>query len=224
MAAAETIQRVRTALTTLAAQKPSDPRLVAVFDLSQQLVEAMQSFFSALDRSVYDEFHYIGQYIERMREEIASLRPNEIHGRRLPSAGAELQAITRHTEQATNQIMGAAEAILGADDSDPAAYRALVQARVMEIFEACSFQDITGQRVRKVIDTLQHIEAHVARFATIMGVEDAPTEETDAERRRRELLLNGPALNGPETKQDAIDALFAGGGPASQDEIDRLFG
>lgn len=223
MPAAETVERVRLALNSLSASKPSDPRLIAVLDLSQQLVDAMQAFFSALDRSVYDEFKYIGDYIARMREEIATLRPNEMHGARIPSAGAELNAITRHTEQATNAIMSAAEAIMAADESDPRLYRETVQAHAMEIFEACSFQDITGQRVRKVIDTLQHIEAHVARFASVMGVEDAPSQESEEERRRRELLLNGPALDGPTTKQDDIDAMFSAGGAASQDDIDRLF-
>ncbi len=223
MAAVDTVERVRLALQTLTSQKPQDPRLVAVLDLSQQLVDAMQAFFSALDRSVYDEFRYIGDYIAQMRREISALRPNAMHDDHIPSAGAELEAITRHTEQATNTIIGAAEAIMAADPSEAEAYQRLVNARVLEIFEACSFQDITGQRVRKVIDTLQHIEAHVGRFAKIMGVEDAPTDESERDRRRRDLLLNGPAIGGPETKQSDIDAMFEAPGKASQDDIDKLF-
>ena len=33
---------------------------------------------------------------------------------------------------------------MAADASDPAAYKAMVDEKMLVIFEACSFQDITG--------------------------------------------------------------------------------
>jgi chemotaxis protein CheZ len=221
-AATQAAERVRNALSNLNRADLKDPRLVEVLDLSQQLVDAMQAFFGSLDNQVIGEFRYIGTYIARTRQEIAALRPNDIREERIPSAGAELEAIVRHTEDATNTIMGAAEAIMCADPNDPG-FTDLVNERVLDIFQACSFQDITGQRVRKVVDTLKHIEERVDRFAKVMGVVDAPVEVSEAEKRKQALLLNGPALNGPEVKQDAIDALFDTPGPASQDAIDALF-
>jgi chemotaxis protein CheZ len=221
-AATQAAERVREALSSLNRTDLKDPRLVEVLDLSQQLVDAMQAFFGSLDNKVIGEFRYIGTYIARTRQEIAALRPNDIKEERIPSAGAELEAIVKHTEEATNTIMGAAEAIMVADPNDPS-FADTVNERVLEIFQACSFQDITGQRVRKVVDTLKHIEERVDRFAKVMGVVDAPVEVSDAEKRKQALLLNGPALNGPEVKQDAIDALFDTPGPASQDAIDALF-
>jgi chemotaxis protein CheZ len=75
-----------------------------------------------------------------------------------------------------------------------------------------------------VVDTLDHIETRLERFASIMGVEDAEVEETDADRRKRANILNGPALNGPEVAQDTIDALFDDAPSAmSQEELDALF-
>ena len=78
---------------------------------------------------------------------------------------------------------------------------------MMTIIEACSFQDLAGQRVSKVVNSLRHVEDRVARFAEVMGVRDAefaPQEETAKEKRDREQLLNGPAMGGPETSQDDI--------------------
>ncbi len=224
MSAAHTAaDRVRDALSSLNRADLKDPRLVEVLDLSQQLVDAMQAFFGSLDSKVYGEFRYIGAYIARTRQEIAALRPNDIKEERIPSAGAELEAIVRHTEDATHTIMSAAETIMCANPQEPG-YADVVNTHVLEIFQACSFQDITGQRVRKVVETLKHIEQRVERFAEVMGVEDAPCEVSDAEKRRKALLLNGPALNGPEVKQDAIDAMFDGeAGPQSQADIDALF-
>jgi chemotaxis protein CheZ len=194
-----------------------------VLDLSQQLVDAMQACFSSLDASVYSEFRYIATYISRTRQEISALRPNAITAERIPSAGAELRAIVHHTETATHQIMGAAEAIMTADPTDHDKFRALVDEKVLDIFQACSFQDITGQRVQKIVETLEHIEARVTRFAQVMGVQDAALEEDERAVRKKALLLNGPALGGPEVRQDEIDGMFSGAAAASQDEIDALF-
>ena len=107
-----------------------------------------------------------------MRTEIGALQVNDLKNTRIPSAGEELGAIVKATEKATNTIMECAEALMGADASDPAAYKALVDEKMMIIFEACSFQDITGQRIAKVVETLQHIEQRVARFADVMQAKD----------------------------------------------------
>jgi len=224
MPAADVAIQIKSALHELQKTNLKDPSLGEVLDLAQRLTDAMQAFFGSLDRSVYSELRYIAQYIQRTRDEISELRPNDIREARIPSAGAELEAIVKHTEDATNTIMACAEKILSCDPNKPEEYTEAVQAHTMLIFEACSFQDITGQRVRKVVDTLKHIESRVGRFAQVMGVNDAPPPETPEEKLKRDLLLNGPALGGPETAQDDIDALFAsGGGPASQDDIDALF-
>jgi chemotaxis protein CheZ len=217
--------QVREALARLNQTDLKDPRLTEVLDLSQQLVDALQAFLDAPDKTAHGEFRYIATYIARTRQEISVLRPHDIREERIPAAGAELEAIVKHTEAATHAIMEAAETIMNADPTDMRAYKALVGDKVMEIFQACSFQDITGQRVQKIVDTLKHIESRVARFAHAMGVEDAPGDDEDPrETRKKALLLHGPALNGPEVKQDEIDRLFdTPASPASQEEIDRLF-
>jgi chemotaxis protein CheZ len=224
MPAPEVATRVRDALTALRGADLKDPRLGEVLNLASQMSDAMQAFFGSLDRTLYGELRYISAYIARTRQEISQLRPNDIKDGRIPTAGAELDAIVKHTATATNTIMSAAEAVMAADPSDPDAYQALVMDRMMEIFEACSFQDITGQRVRKVVDTLNHIEERIQRFADVMGVEDAEAPESSEDRRKRELLLNGPALGGPEVKQDEIDDMFGADSPAmDQAALDALF-
>src|SRR5258708_4915963 len=86
-------------------------------------------------------------------------------------------------EVAAQSLQGFFQA-MGADDSDHAAYKALVDEKMMVIFEACSFQDITGQRVSKVVETLQHIEQRVARFADVMKAKDLDGFISDVERDR----------------------------------------
>ena len=163
---------------------------------------------AALDAPLHAELRRILDYIARARDEIAALRPNDLREERLPSAGAELDAIVKDTEAATHEIMGAAEAMLACDAPDLAGYKAFVEQQAMAIFQACSFQDITGQRVTKVVAVLRQIEERVGSLADSLGVVDAQADETAEDRRRREQILNGPAVGGPVVSQDEIDALF----------------
>jgi chemotaxis protein CheZ len=142
---------------------------------------------------------------------------------RIPTAGAELEAVVEDTERATDSIMAEAERLMGEviDPDDPEAYKAKVDESMCRIIEACSFQDLTGQRVSKAVTSLKHIEERVTRFASSMGVSDG--EMTDAEKaeenRRAEVLTNGPALGGPETDQSSVDDIMG----MDQDAIDALF-
>lgn len=226
MAAPEVVIRVREALSSLKEADLKDPRLGEVLTLASQMSEAMMAFFGSMDNSLYGELRYLSAYIQRTRTEISALRPNDIKNDGIPTAGAELDAIVENTADATHKIMEAAEVVMSADSSDAAAYQALVCDKMMEIFEACSFQDITGQRVKKVVDTLRHIESRIDRFSKVMGVEDAEVEVTEEEKRKKDLLLNGPAIGGPEVAQDDIDAMFGGAednSPMDQDALNALF-
>lgn len=160
-----------------------------------------------------NELRKIANYIVALRREIAVLQANEIHMKKIPAAGQELAAVVNSTEGATNEIMAIAENVLSADASDPAAYKEFVDREMMALFETCAFQDLTGQRISRVVKTLEHIEARVSRFATYTGVEDDPeflSEQEAAEAaRRRELLLNGPSIADDGNTQPMIDELLA---------------
>jgi chemotaxis protein CheZ len=224
MPSSEVATRVRDTLKALKNTNLDDPRLGEVLALASQMSEAMQAFFGSIDLTLHDELKYISSYIKQTRTEISNLRPNDLSNDQIPGAGAELHAVVKHTAEATNVIMAAAEQVMAADTSNERVYQDFVSSKMMEIFEACTFQDITGQRIKKVVDTLDHIERRLERFAEVMGVEDAAVVETDTDRRKRENILNGPALNGPEVAQDTIDAMFDNvANDMSQDDLDALF-
>ena len=209
MAAAEAALKIRSAMEQLKATGVRERPLVEVLSLSHQMADAMTAFFGSLDKSIIGEFKYLADFIQKARDEISGLQANDIKDTRIPGASVELDAVVRDTEKATESIMAEAEGLMAQEPTDLAAYKAEVDAAMMRIFEACSFQDLTGQRVNKVISTLRHIEERVTKFASALGVTDTASQESAEEARKRELLLNGPSMNGPATSQDDIDALFA---------------
>lgn len=184
-----------------------------IITLAEVAAQSLQGFFQAMDAKVYGELREIAGYIESMRREIGVLQVNELKNTRIPSAGEELGAIVKATENATNTIMECAEAIMNADASDPAGYQDFVNEQVMKIFEACSFQDITGQRISKVVETLNMIDERVSRFAQKMRIEDTDGPLTDEEaaraERKKRLMLDGPSAPGEGINQDEVDSLFS---------------
>lgn len=193
-------------------RRKDDISLVDVLTLAEASIRSMKSFIDGLDSSIYREFIEIAEYIQNTKQEISNLQANDLQSKHIPEAGHELDEIVTATEHATTQIMECAEEILEADASDPDAYQKLVNEKIMVIFEACSFQDLTGQRISKVVETLEHIETRVGRFASAIGATDAVEVKTKAEtkrdKRKKELLLNGPAKTGEGVSQDDIDALL----------------
>jgi chemotaxis protein CheZ len=194
---------------TLGLSEADMAHMLGLMRQSEALVGLMDDFFGRLDTRRSQELVSIAAFIAEAKSELRAIRPRGLPGHNLNGANQELDAIVRDTEDATNIILGAAEAILELDAA-AADLKDQVDDQVMRIFEACSFQDITGQRVSKIIALLEKIEACLSGMADTLGevMSDAAPLNAEAQR-RRDLMLNGPALNGPEIAQDAIDAMFA---------------
>ena len=162
-------------------------------------------------RVIVRELETVAEYIQHIKAEIGVLRANELCRERLPKANEELGNVVQVTATATNTIMSAAEEILETDEVAPELYRTRVESKLVEIFEACSFQDLTGQRITKVLEALRQVETRLGRFARAVNVGDADPapdpEETLMQARRDVLLLNGPQADG--IAQADIDKMFA---------------
>jgi len=166
------------------------------------------------------ELDEIYEAIAKTKTEIASLNGAGLNlGQSTPED--ELDAVVLGTESATNQILTAVEevesnATLLANTlvGDEGLIAANIQEKVLSIYEACNFQDITGQRITKVVEALRFVSERTDRMIEIWGgmdsfdgVEAEPLDTREGDDR----LKNGPSL---ETDEDV----------ASQDDIDALFG
>lgn len=210
-------------IDTIRARQDGTVSLTDMVMLAEVTAETFSTFFSSMDQTIYRELREIASFITMMKQEIGALQAHDLKAQRIPAAGRELDLIVQATADATDTIMGCAEAIMAADASDPAAYKAFVDEKMITLFEACSFQDLTGQRVRKVVETLGQIEKRVTRFATVINAEDVGGFADAAEQRRAEradaLLLNGPQAAGQAIEQAEIDAMMGD----AQSDIDALF-
>ncbi|MBW8708382.1 MAG: protein phosphatase CheZ [Alphaproteobacteria bacterium] len=151
---------------------------------------------------------YLSDHIRTTRSEIGALRGDQAGQQLFGSTADELEEIVTETGRAANRIMDAAEAVERvAATLDAAPQNALVDA-VTNIYVATSFQDITGQRITKVVRALQDIETKLTSLMDAFGPPEASAIAAPAEAEGDERLLNGPQLEKNVSRQTDIDALF----------------
>jgi chemotaxis protein CheZ len=134
----------------------------------RQEIDELRRFVDRRIAELSMEIHATVQLVDysetNLSAKLASIHDQIAHVIAAPAAatrnsGVELEAVVQATEHAANQIMGAAEAISTwlQKGGDPASLPAVTQ-QVNAIFEACTFQDLTGQRIRRAIQHLQQVE------------------------------------------------------------------
>lgn len=182
----------------------------------QDVLASMSGGVAAPDLKLYGELAALAQFIEHAKAEIAAVRPQEISDEHIPLATDELDAVVGATEDATGAILDACETIETVSTQLPPEIAEKLSDAVTRIYEACNFQDVTGQRITKVVKTLQHIESRVDAILGAFGDEGRGGElrphmaaPSTTARVDETVLLNGPQLPDEAMKQAEIDAILA---------------
>lgn len=158
--------------------------------------------------SIMTELRDLLLVIEETRSELGMARPGDIKGKHIAGANDELDAIVEATSEATGTIMDCCEKIQEKAGEVDGEAGTVIMDETMKIFEACSFQDITGQRVSKVMKTFAEIEGKIDKLVSVLGIKGVAGEEEDT-RTEDEKLLNGPQLANEAISQEDIDKLLA---------------
>lgn len=193
-----------------ACHKTAGPEMIA--EVVRAVLETMGGHLSAQDARLLREVEELGRTIAEAKAEIAALQVSDVTKSQIPSATDELGAVVAHTAAATDAILEACETLDQAANGMDGPQAEALQAATMRIYEACSFQDITGQRITKVVNTLKAIDARVAHIIATFGdnyyVREAPTLGR-ATPSAEAGLLNGPQLPASAMDQAEIDRMLA---------------
>jgi chemotaxis protein CheZ len=188
----------------------------------RRIAELSTEIHAAVQMVDYSEVNLSGQ-LAKIHEQVAAIVAVPAGATR--NSGLELEAVVVATEAAANQIMEAAEAIgdwLRDENRDVVSIE-VVGAKLNSIFEACTFQDVTGQRIRRAIQHLQHVETMLT---------DITPRLPEAGEARDEAAPN------PDLEQADVDGVFAmpcqteaaappgepmGAPDLGRDDVDRMF-
>jgi len=166
------------------------------------------------DGALANEVRALARELRRSMKELREIGAGRIASEDIPSATDELDAIVETTAAATGAILDACEQVESAVDLTGDALAETLTAATTAIYQACNFQDLTGQRVSKVVSTLRNIDRRVTAMCAAFGLSDDPSARRPAEKDVAEddesRLLNGPALPDQAMSQDDIDRILAG--------------
>lgn len=196
---------------------PDEDRIEAVV---RQILVSMTGDLTAKEAVLLAELTALGRTVARVKSEIAALQVDDITASHIPSATDELDAIVENTAKATNEILDVCELLEQLQGSMPAEPAQKLQDAVTRIYEACSFQDITGQRISKVVGALKAIEArveavtgaangHALPAQALTPAATATATATNPALTEGQALANGPQLPGAGVSQEEIDRLLA---------------
>ncbi len=191
-------------------------RIEDIAEVVECMMATLKGDVAGADLAIYAELESLARYIQRAKTEIAQLRPDQVTEQYLPAAADHLDAIVEATAEATHTIMDATEAIEGVMENMDGENSQKLMDATTRIYEACGFQDITGQRITKVVKTLKAIEERIDALVAAFGsdIEKVKAEQLDAEEKEEkkdsdEALMHGPQLAEDAKSQAEVDALLA---------------
>lgn len=192
------------------AEKPGIGR-DKVVEIISSVIRKVEEAGDTSREAIYTELKDLRNLIEETRRDISSARMSEIGGKHIPTATDELDAVVAATEVATEAIMDACDNLSARAGTLADADNQLVMGEVTKILEACSFQDITGQRITKVVRSLKTIDEKVSRLLEILEdkIPGLPATEEQDTRSAEAKLMNGPQLPDKAVSQADIDKLLA---------------
>lgn len=171
-----------------------------------QILEKVMGYMSASDKMIFEEIKNISQKIKEVKGNVAGISDEEISKKFISDANLELNAVVKATSDATNKILDAAENIQKEATKLPEDVRKPIVDKVTEIFEASTFQDITGQRIKKVVSVLIDIEKSIENLINVFGGKVAAGNSAVKAVKTDKDLMRGPQIEQP--KQDEIDKIF----------------
>lgn len=188
--------------------------VVPIEDVSgilEKLVSAITPGSSATEVFLRDEITKIANHIQTTKNEILALSPGTEETHTIGGAAIQLDAVVKATEEAAHTIMDAADEIqnvVGASKAEDALKNQITDITA-RIYEACNFQDLTGQRIKKVMTALDVTESKIRKLIGMFSSDGTITPEAiSSAAKEDEGLLNGPQLPGHAPSQAEIDAMF----------------
>jgi chemotaxis protein CheZ len=233
-----------TALTAARSKANAPASHAQITDILKQVLQSLEGDATAANFKLYEEISRLAAFIHNAKQEIAAIGPGEIKQHHLPNATDELDAVIEATEAATGTILDSCDSLNTLIAEMPETTAKALNLAVTRIYEACNFQDITGQRIAKVVRTLKYIEQRIDMVLLAFGElghegaqgETSPPSQPLAQGAGTGYRVGAahpiaaqpsPPIGGKVVEDELESGLLNGpqlpGQAISQDDIDKLF-
>ncbi len=220
-------------------------KLSDALDIPEETIRKLAGYL--VDYSVnknsllYQELGNLARFIVETQKEVGRINLTGITREDIPETSDQLEGILEATEEATDHILSATEKLLEMTDRweafcerikphvpkdeweltpgrTPEKLLGEMREEMMKTLSACNFQDLTGQRIQKIVALIRKIEEKImdliVRYEQTQE-SDRPDSALNERRKRKENVTSGKAgspLKGPQRKSEAF----------AQEDIDSL--
>lgn len=236
-------QILEKAMASVAAQVAESVKSAVVAAVEQALSTTMHSALveNEFYRHINDEMRHglqsIYKEITAASSDNAAVPDSEKTGKLFSEASQQLEEVMATTLEATDSIMNSVEQLqdrqqeiatllVALQDSTPgkmveklAEHSVATEEALTDIMTALSFQDLTGQRLKKVVKALTDIQESIFDMYVSSGLmlktrEEMPGKditEIAAESKKKMEQIRGSELKGPsrDVSQTDVDSLLA---------------
>lgn len=157
-------------------------------------------------QDIYHQIELISAKFLSLKKDISNISNEILDHNFIPNINMELRSVVTQTEKSVTGILDVSDEIseLASKVTDPQIKTELM-IKATRILELSNFQDLTGQRIQKIIHHLSEIESIMFKMLHALRPEaKLRTKVLSAD----ELLVNGPQGDDNTPSQDDIDALF----------------
>lgn len=184
-----------------------------VIDINN-LDEIIQQFLEILNphivnkekQDIYHQIELISAKFLSLKKDISNISNEILDHNFVPNINMELRSVVTQTEKSVTGILDVSDEIseLSSRVSDPEIKSALM-IKATRILELCNFQDLTGQRIQKIVHHLSEIESIMFKMLHALRPDSKLRTRVVSE---DELLINGPQGESKSPSQSDIDDLF----------------
>lgn len=191
-----------------------------------------EASWNVLLGKIREELSGMAEFIDKIKNNIENIETTvKISTEKFPEANSQLTAVTGDLESAANNIMTLLETTIEEHDKSRNLLQELsnwaetlpgrngqrgleligelelkninIKESTMEIIANMSFQDLTGQKLKKVIESLGTVEEKLLNLAEKFGFSKVP------ETRKRAANCDGTVVGGDNfVDQDVVDRLL----------------
>lgn len=197
-----------------------------LLDVTREMANG--NYSRAIESDLYGELGELARYINMTFKKLQTLEPNiKLSSEKIPLAASQLSDITRATEEATNRIMELTEKVLDnhdlissgiervkcsnrLDKSNIGELDKLVsnnKESLIEIITCLSFQDLTGQKINKIMEMMREVESRILELIVTFGLK-ANSEKGNMDEVTSPILNELKKPVSDDLKQDLVDDML----------------
>lgn len=210
-----------------------DEDLKEILEVSRAM--ATGDFTKEFKQELEGKLGTLAQYIDKTRKSLFEISPliADASSKEMPTASAQLSDLVETIDSAANKLLDLTEEVVGhsnrmnslvnelkaeiekVPDVPPTVKGILMEMDItnkaakddfLEMLASLSFQDFTGQKLKKVILTLEDVERKLLEFILLFGVKlDGGKNELKKEEMIKRLTDESKPL---DLKQDVVDEIF----------------